>query len=108
MRFGRLEPAQSRSDMDKIRITREALQCHALGWLATVPVIGLFVAPVVLVRHRLLRREIGQEWNAATPLVRRGARLALFSLGYHVLLVAWIIVVGPDFSTGTTAPSGGG
>ena len=94
--------------MDKIRITRDALRCHTLGWLAAVPVIGFFVAPVVLIRQRRLRREIGQDWNAATPLLRRGARLALFSLGYHFLLAAWIIVVGPDFSIGTAAPSGGG
>jgi hypothetical protein len=108
VRFRRLEPAQPRSFMDKIRITREALRCHTLGWLAAVPVIGFFVAPVVLVRSRRLKGEIGREWNAATPLLRRGARLALFSLGYHALLAAWIVVVGPDFSIGAAAPSGGG
>jgi hypothetical protein len=93
--------------MDKIRITHDALRCHTLGWLAAIPFIGFFVAPVVLVRSRRLKHEIGQEWNAATPLLRRGARLAFFSLGYHALLAAWIVVVGPDFSI-NSAPSGGG
>jgi hypothetical protein len=84
--------------MDKIKFIKQSLACHRRGWISLIPVVGLILAPINLVRCWRIQREVGSEWNPAAHYLRRGLWLAVLALVYHALIVMWLSAVGPDFA----------
>jgi hypothetical protein len=93
--------------MDKISYIKQSLECHRRGWISLIPVVGLILAPINLVRCWRIQREVGSEWNPAAHYLRRGLRLAVLSLSYHVLMVIWLTVFAPDFADACRSSPGG-
>jgi hypothetical protein len=93
--------------MDKISFIKQSLECHRRGWISLLPIVGLILAPINLVRCLRIQQEVGSAWNPAAKYLRRGLWLAALALVYHALLVIWITAVAPDFADACRTSPGG-
>jgi hypothetical protein len=74
------------------QVIEKSLSCFARGIAALIPVVGMFIAPLALVRFRQVIVATNDRWNPARRQLYLGAAFALASMLLHALVVFVIYI----------------
>jgi hypothetical protein len=82
--------------LTKSQMLRASLRCHALGWLALIPVVGLLPAMLAFAQFRSVVLGKGNRWNAARGYLLLGVWLATAGMLLSLAVAAVTVLVVLD------------
>lgn len=71
-----------------------------------IPLLGFFLAPVMVMRCVTIRRQVGSGWNPAAQHLRLGFWVSIIAFFYQLLIAVALVVVVPNLDDACNTSSG--
>jgi hypothetical protein len=78
---------------ERIRMLEDSLRCYAYGWCSFIPLVGLPLLVLTLIKFQKTRVRAAGEWNAASRYLNWGVILASIG-GFLSALWFGLIILG--------------